>query len=91
MMEGDSYVPTSQAIKHFLFYDMAMMKDKMGRIPMIAKRLDIVPAEECLSFMVQVTARLDKIIFQDKAAQITNITIGGEGDYRMDVTQEPDY
>ena len=70
---------------------MAMMKDKMGRIPMIAKRLDIVPAEECLSFMVQVTARLDKIIFQDKAAQITNITIGGEGDYRMDVTQEPDY
>ncbi len=54
---------------------------------MIAKKIGMTePAEERLSFMVQLTALLDKIIFEDKTALITDITIGGEGGYRMNVT-----
>ena len=74
-----------------MHYDAAMMKSKTGRIPMIIKKLDISdPAEERLSFLVQLTAHLDKLIFEDKTVQANDIVIGGEGDYRIKVENAAD-
>eukprot|EP00347_Sterkiella_histriomuscorum_P009353 403341540 len=79
-------VSTSQGIKHFLHYDAAMIKSKVNRIPAIAKKLEITEdlVQERLSFMVLMTETLDRLIFEDGATP-TDITIGGEGGYRIKV------
>ncbi|CDW73460.1 UNKNOWN [Stylonychia lemnae] len=79
-------VSTSQGLKHFLHYDAAQIKAKVNRIPAIAKKLDIAEelVQERLSFLVTLTETLDKLIFQDNAKP-TDITIGGEGGYRIKV------
>jgi len=68
-----------------------MIKAKTGRIPVIAKKLGIPDelVQERLSFTVMLTATLDRIIFEEGVAPC-DITIGGEGDYRVKVDTNED-
>ena len=84
-------IQSNQAMKHFVFYDMASLKGKAARASVIAWRMGMDTPTEQLSFMVDLTAMLDHVIFAQAEARITNITIGGEGGYRLDVTDHPDY
>ena len=90
---GDSSdcVPTSQGLKHFLHYDAAMIKSKANRIPVIARKLGLSEsiAQERISFIVHLTAYLDQVIFGD-GLQPYDITIGGEGEYRIKVSSTAD-
>ena len=71
-----------------MHYDAAQIKSKVNRIPAIAKKLDIPDDQvvERLSFMVTLTETLDSLIFgTDSTVKPTDITIGGEGGYRIKV------
>ena len=64
-----------------------MIKAKMNRIPAIARKMamDETLVQERLTFLVHLTETLDKMIFQDKTVQPIDITVGGEGGYRIKV------